>query len=53
MTQEAIVITEEKIHPDAVALLKDYCLCYTGARFTQDELVARVEREQPVAILSR
>jgi D-3-phosphoglycerate dehydrogenase len=53
MTQEVIVITEEKIHPDAVALLKDYRLCYTGARFTQDELVALVRREQPVAILSR
>lgn len=53
MIQEAIVITEEKIHPDAVALLKDYRLCYTGARFTQEELVALVEREQPVAILSR
>lgn len=53
MTQEAIVITEEKIHADAVALLKDYRLCYTGARFTQDELVALVRHEQPVAILSR
>jgi len=53
MTQETIVITEEKIHPDAVALLKHYRLCYTGARFTQDDLVALVQREQPVAILSR
>jgi len=53
MTQAAIVITEEKIHPDAVALLKDYRLCYTGARFTQEDLVALVKREQPVAILSR
>ncbi|WP_144640065.1 hydroxyacid dehydrogenase [Bordetella genomosp. 13] len=53
MTQETIVITEEKIHPDAVALLKDYRLCYTGARFSQEDLVALVEREQPVAILSR
>jgi len=53
MTQETIVITEEKIHPDAVALLKDYRLCYTGASFTQQELIALVEREQPVAILSR
>jgi D-3-phosphoglycerate dehydrogenase len=53
MPQEAIVITEEKIHPDAVALLKDFRLCYTGARFTQDDLVALVRHEQPVAILSR
>ncbi|VFR24345.1 D-3-phosphoglycerate dehydrogenase [plant metagenome] len=53
MHQDSIVITEEKIHPDAVALLKDYRLCYTGARFSQEELVALVEREQPVAILSR
>lgn len=53
MTQETIVITEEKIHPDAVALLKNYRLCYTGARFTQEELVALVQQEQPVAILSR
>lgn len=53
MTQEAIVITEEKIHPDAVALLENYRLCYTGARFTQEDLVALVKREQPVAILSR
>jgi len=53
MSQETIVITEEKVHPDAVALLKDYRLCFTGARFTQEELVALVEREQPVAILSR
>ena len=53
MTQDTIVITEEKIHPDAVALLQDWRLCYTGARFSQDELVALVRREQPVAILSR
>ncbi|MDR0215599.1 MAG: hydroxyacid dehydrogenase [Comamonas sp.] len=53
MNQETIVITEEKVHPDAVALLKDYRIVYTGARFTQEELVALVEREQPVAILSR
>jgi D-3-phosphoglycerate dehydrogenase len=53
MTRETIVITEEKVHQDAVALLKDYRLCYTGTRFTQEELVEIVEREQPVAILSR
>ncbi|ALM84076.1 hydroxyacid dehydrogenase [Bordetella sp. N] len=53
MTQETIVITEEKIHPDAVALLKDYRLCYAGERIDQDHLVALVEREQPVAILAR
>ncbi|WP_285409888.1 hydroxyacid dehydrogenase [Variovorax sp. efr-133-TYG-130] len=53
MNQETIVVTEEKVHPDAVALLKDYRLVYTGARFSQEELVALVEREQPVAILSR
>jgi D-3-phosphoglycerate dehydrogenase len=53
MSQDTIVITEEKIHPDAAALLKDYHLCYTGARFTQEELVTLVEREQPVAILFR
>ena len=52
-TAETIVVTEEKIHPDAVALLKDYRLCYTGARFTPEELVALVRLEQPVAILSR
>lgn len=51
--QETIVITEEKVHRDAIALLKDYRLCFTGANFTQDELIALVEREQPVAILSR
>ncbi|WP_407792381.1 NAD(P)-dependent oxidoreductase [Pigmentiphaga litoralis] len=53
VSQETIVITEEKIHPDAVDLLKDFRLCYTGARFTQDELVGLVRLEQPVAILSR
>jgi len=53
MTAETIVITEEKVHPDAVALLKDYRLCYTGAVFSQEDLVALVEREQPVAILAR
>ena len=53
MSPDTIVITEEKIHPDAAALLKDYRLCYTGERFTQEELVALVEREQPVAILAR
>ena len=53
MSQETIVITEEKVHPDAVALLSDYRLVYTGARFSQEDLVALVEREQPVAILSR
>ena len=53
MNQETIVITEEKVHPDAVALLEDYRLVYTGASFSQEELVALVKREQPVAILSR
>ncbi|MEJ8850091.1 hypothetical protein [Variovorax rhizosphaerae] len=53
MKQENTVITEEEAHPNAVALLKDYRLIYTGAKFTQDELVALVEREQPVAVLSR
>ncbi len=53
MNQETIVITEEKLHPDAVALLKDYRLCYAGERFSQEDLVALVEREQPVAILAR
>ncbi|MET1114079.1 MAG: NAD(P)-dependent oxidoreductase [Comamonas sp.] len=43
----------KKKYPDAVALLKDYRLVYTGARFSQQELVALVEREQPEAILSR
>ena len=53
MDQQSIVITEEKVHPDAVALLKDYRLIYTGADFTQQELVALIEQEQPVAILAR
>jgi D-3-phosphoglycerate dehydrogenase len=53
MSQETIVITEEKVHPDATALLKGYRLIYTGVDFTQDDLVALLEREQPVAILAR
>ena len=53
MATDTIVVTEAKIHPDAVALLAGYRLVYTGARFTQDELVALCEREQPVAILAR
>jgi D-3-phosphoglycerate dehydrogenase len=53
VNRETIVITEEKIHPDAVALLADYRLVYTGAKFTQDELITLVRREQPVAILAR
>jgi len=53
MIQETMVITEEKIHPEAVAMRTGYRLSYIGARFTQDELVALVEREQPVAILCR
>lgn len=53
MNQESIVITEDKVHPDAVALLKDYRLIYTGSQFTQEQLVALVDREQPVAILAR
>lgn len=53
MYQETILITEEKVHPDAVELLKDYRLCYAGARFTQEELISLVEKEQPVAILFR
>lgn len=52
-TTDTILITEAKIHPDAVALLAGYRLVYTGAKFTQDELVALCEREQPVAILAR
>ncbi len=53
MPKDSIVITEEKIHPEAVALLQDYRLCYAGARFSQDALVELVRREQPVAILAR
>ncbi|VTU21886.1 D-3-phosphoglycerate dehydrogenase [Variovorax sp. PBS-H4] len=53
MTTDTIVVTEAKIHPDAVALLAGYRLVYTGATFGQDELVALCEREQPVAILAR
>jgi len=53
MTTDTIVITEARIHPDAVALLADYKLVYTGARFTEDELVALCRTEQPVAILAR
>lgn len=53
MNHETIVITEEKVHPDAVALLTDYRLIYTGADFAQAELLALVAREQPVAILAR
>lgn len=53
MTLDTIVITEAKVHPDAVDLLRDYRLVYAGARFTEDELVALCEREQPVAILAR
>jgi D-3-phosphoglycerate dehydrogenase len=53
MTTDTIVVTEAKIHPEAVALLAGYRLAYTGAKFTHDELVALCEREQPVAILAR
>lgn len=53
MTTDTIVITEARIHPDAVALLADYRLVYTGARFTEDQLVALCQQEQPVAILAR
>lgn len=53
MATDTIVVTEAKIHPDAVALLAGYRLVYTGAKFTQDELVALCEREQPIAILAR
>ena len=49
MATDTIVVTEAKIHPDAVALLAGYRLVYTGAKFAQDELVALCEREQPVA----
>ncbi|WPB58436.1 hydroxyacid dehydrogenase [Xylophilus sp. GOD-11R] len=53
MTRDTILVSEAKLHPDAVELLRDYRLIYTGARFTEDELVALCEREQPVAILAR
>ena len=53
MPTDTILVTEAKIHPDAVALLAGYRLVYAGAAFTQDELVALCEREQPVAILAR
>lgn len=52
-TTDTIVVTEATIHPDAVTLLSGYRLVYAGAEFTQDELVALCEREQPVAILAR
>lgn len=53
MNPDTILITEARVHPDAVALLGDYRLVYTGARFTEDALVALCEQEQPVAILAR
>ncbi|RZM00298.1 MAG: hydroxyacid dehydrogenase [Variovorax sp.] len=53
MNPDTILISEAKLHPDAVALLRDHRLVYTGATFTQDELVALCERERPVAILAR
>jgi D-3-phosphoglycerate dehydrogenase len=53
MTPDTILITEARVHPDAAALLHDYRLVYTGAKFTEDELVALCATEQPVAILAR
>ena len=53
MTAHTILITEATIHPDAAALLRDFRLVYTGADFTEDQLVALCAREQPVAILAR
>ena len=53
MAKDCIVITEARIHPDAVALLSDYRLAYAGARFSHEDLVTLVRREQPVAILAR
>lgn len=53
MNADTILISEARLHPDAVELLRDHRLVYTGATFTQDELVALCERERPVAILAR
>ncbi|MCZ2495857.1 3-phosphoglycerate dehydrogenase [Xylophilus sp. Kf1] len=53
MTTDTILITEARVHPDAVALLHDYRLVYTGVKFTEDELVEHCRQAQPVAILAR
>lgn len=53
MAQDTILITAPHVHPDAIALLADYRLVFTGAKVTEDELVRLCATEQPVAILAR
>jgi D-3-phosphoglycerate dehydrogenase len=53
MNRDTILVSEARLHPEAVELLRDHRLVYTGARFTQDELVALCGSERPVAILAR
>ncbi|QHI99669.1 3-phosphoglycerate dehydrogenase [Xylophilus rhododendri] len=53
MTTDTVLITEARIHPDAVELLQGYRLVYAGTKFTQEELIELCRKEQPVAILAR
>ena len=53
MTNDTILITAPKVHPEAVELLGDYRLVFTDASVTEDKLVDLCATEQPVAIMAR
>jgi D-3-phosphoglycerate dehydrogenase len=53
MTNDAILITAPKVHPDATELLRDYRLVFTDALITEESLIELCIAEEPVAILAR
>jgi len=51
--KQCIVVTAADIAPAALALLADYRVVYTGARFSQAELIALMQQHDPVALIVR
>jgi D-3-phosphoglycerate dehydrogenase / 2-oxoglutarate reductase len=50
---QTIIVTAASLHPDAVALLRDFKLVYADVRADEATLAELCAREQPVAILVR
>src|SRR4051794_26234389 len=53
MTQDVILITAPKVHPEATELLRNYRLVFTDGSGTGDQLVGLCTSLQPVGILAR
>lgn len=53
MARPAILVTGSDLAPEALAILKDFDISYAGARPTEADLIASVQKLDPVAIIVR